>query len=244
MPTVRSLALARWAALAVAAVPCVASAQGSTEVAAGLEARPKHVSVIAGERYAAGDLTRAFLGAHYRDLWTSPIQVPVLDLKSYAGGLTVKELGGGQQTTSIHLDSGDGREFTFRSLDKDPSPALPKPFRGTVVNRLVQDAISSMNPAGALVAADLLAAAGVLHAEPRFAVMPDDERLGEHRKEFAGMLGIIELRPGDGFAGAGARCYWWSTKPWCGLTSPTCHPPMLPKMPRRSWRLTRLHCNW
>ena len=203
MPTVRSLALGKWAAVAVAAAPCLASAQASTEAAASLQAQPEFVTVTAGERYAAGDLTRALLGAHYRDLWTSPIQVPVLDLESYAGGLTVKELGGGQQTTSLHLDSGDGREFTFRSLDKDPTPALPKPFRGTVVNRLVQDAISSMNPAGALVAADLLEAAGVLHAEPRLAVMPDDERLGEHRKEFAGMLGIIELRPGDGFAGAG-----------------------------------------
>jgi hypothetical protein len=160
------------------------------------------VTVIAGERYMAGALTQALFGAHYRDIWTAPIQVHVLDLETYAGGLTVKELGGGQQTTSLHLDSGDGREFTFRSLDKDPTPALPKPFRGTVVNRLVQDAISSMNPAGALVAASLLEAAGVLHAEPRLTVMPDDERLGEHREAFAGMLGIIELRPGDGFAGA------------------------------------------
>src|SRR5687767_1040044 len=109
MPTVRSTALGRWAVVAVAAVPCVAAAQGSTEVAAGLEARQEYVSVIAGDRYAAGDLTQALLGAHYRDLWTSPIQVPVLDLESYAGGLTVKELGGGQQTTALHLDSGDGR---------------------------------------------------------------------------------------------------------------------------------------
>jgi hypothetical protein len=202
MPTARSTVLSGWAAVAVAAAPCVASAQGSSEVAASLEARHEFVSVIAGQRYAAGDITQALLGAHYRDLWTSPIQVPVLDLERYAGGLTVKELGGGQQTTSLHLDSGDGREFTFRSLDKDPSPALPKPFRGTVVNGLVQDATSAMNPAGALIAASLLEAAGVLHAEPRLAVMPDDERLGEHRKTFAGMLGIIELRPGDGFAGA------------------------------------------
>jgi hypothetical protein len=202
MPTARSVAAGAWAAVAVATAPSFASAQGKAEVAASLEGRSEFVTVIAGDRYAAGDLTQALLGAHYRDIWTAPIQVQVLDLATYAGGLTVKELGGGQQTTSLHLDSGDGREFTFRSLDKDPSPALPKPFRGTVVNRLVQDAISSMNPAGALVAASLLEAAGVLHAEPRLAVMPDDERLGEHRNTFAGMLGIIELRPGDGFAGA------------------------------------------
>jgi hypothetical protein len=203
MPTARSLVAEIWAAVAVAVAPCLASAQASAETAASHPPQPEVVTVTAGERYAAGDVTRALLGAHYRNLWSSPIQVPVLDLRSYAGGLIVKEVGGGQQTTSLHLSSGDGREFTFRSLDKDPTPALPKPFRGTVVNRLVQDAISSMNPAGALVAADLLEAAGVLHVEPRLAVMPDDERLGEHREKFAGMLGIIERRPGEGFGGAG-----------------------------------------
>ena len=88
MPTVRSLALGRWAAVAVAAAPCLAWAQASTETAASLQAQPELVTVTAGERYAAGDLTRALLGAHYRDLWSSPIQVPVLDLESYAGGLT------------------------------------------------------------------------------------------------------------------------------------------------------------
>jgi hypothetical protein len=96
MPTARSVVAGTWAAVAVAAAPCLASAQASTEAAASLQAQPEYVSVTAGERYAAADLTRALLGAHYGDLWTSPIQVPVLDLESYAGGLTVKELGGGE----------------------------------------------------------------------------------------------------------------------------------------------------
>ena len=200
MPTVGNSALLL---ALIGAAPSAALAQESAGLAAFPPDRLEFVTVTAGERYAASDLERALLGARYRDLWTTPIQVPVLDLESYAGGLTPSELGGGQQTTSLHFDSGDGREFTFRSLDKDPTPAVPEQFRGTVVNRLVQDGISSMNPAGALVAAKLLDAAGVLHAEPQLAVMPDDRRLGKHRKEFAGMLGFIELDPDDEFAGAG-----------------------------------------
>src|SRR5688572_1100445 len=100
MPTARSLVADIWAAVAVAAAPCLASAQASAETAASHPPPPEVVTVTAGERYAAGDVTRALLGAHYRNLWSSPIQVPVLDLQSYAGGLTVKEVGGGQQTTS------------------------------------------------------------------------------------------------------------------------------------------------
>ena len=200
MPTVRNSVLLL---ALIGAAPSAGLAQESAGLAAFPPERLEFVTVTAGERYAASDLERALLGARYRDLWTTPIQVPVLDLESYAGGLTPGELGGGQQTTSLHFDSGDGREFTFRSLDKDPTPAVPEPFRGTVVNRLVQDGISSMNPAGALVAAELLDAAGVLHAEPQLAVMPDDRRLGKYRKEFAGMLGFIELDPDDNFPGAG-----------------------------------------
>ncbi|MCZ6918600.1 MAG: hypothetical protein O7I93_17630, partial [Gemmatimonadetes bacterium] len=45
------------------------------------------VTVVAGD-YSAGWLKRLFFGGDYRDLWTTPIQVPYLDLQSYAGGLT------------------------------------------------------------------------------------------------------------------------------------------------------------
>ncbi|PYP43170.1 MAG: hypothetical protein DMD43_00165 [Gemmatimonadetes bacterium] len=64
------------------------------------------------------------------------------------------------------------------------------------------------HPAGALVVARLLEAAGVLHPTPVLFVMPDDPALGEFRGEFAGLLGMIEERPkemGDeesSFAGA------------------------------------------
>ena len=56
------------------------------------------------------------------------------------------------------------------------------------VDDLVQDGISAAHPFGALVAAPLLDAVGVLHVDPQLRVMPDDPRLGEFRAEFAGML--------------------------------------------------------
>ncbi|HEX6104317.1 MAG TPA: BamA/TamA family outer membrane protein [Gemmatimonadales bacterium] len=185
-----------------AAVPLTAGAQGSEGYAAYAGEPQAVVTVTGGEHYAAGALHRMLFGAHYRDLWATPIEVPVLDLESFAGGLTPEERGGGQQTRSLHFESGDGREFSFRSVDKDPTEAVPEQFRGTVVHRLVQDATSAANPGGALVAPVLLEAAGVLHAPPSLVVLPDHERLGEHRAEFAGLLGTIEERPGDGFAGA------------------------------------------
>ena len=44
------------------------------------------VALPAGKRYEAGSFTRFFLGNTYRDLWTTPVRAPVLDLEHYAGG--------------------------------------------------------------------------------------------------------------------------------------------------------------
>jgi hypothetical protein len=166
------------------------------------------VTVTAGEHYAAGPLHRALLGEHYRDLWTAPVQVPLLDLESYAGGLTPEEIGGGQQTRSLKLKSADGREYSFRPVDKDPTGALPEAYRGTIVDRVAQDAISAANPAAPAIAAALLDAVDVLNARPQLLVMADQERLGEFRDEFKGTLGYLEERPEEGFAGAEDVVEW------------------------------------
>ena len=82
-------------------------------------------------------------------------------------------------------------------MDKDPTAAHEIIFVGTVINDVVQDGISAAHPYGALVAAPLLEAAGVLHVDPVLRVMPDAPALGDFRAEFAGMLGLIEERPDD-----------------------------------------------
>ena len=155
------------------------------------------VVTAAGEQYRAGAFHRWILGRHYRDLWTTPVEVEVLDLSTFAGGITPLERGGGRQTKALRFLGADGREYSFRSVDKDPSAVLDSILRETVVDDLVQDGISAAHPFGALVAAPLLDAAGILHVDPVLRVMPDDPALGEFRTEFAGMLGLIEERPNE-----------------------------------------------
>jgi len=155
------------------------------------------VLIAPNPAYDASGIHRMLLGADYRDLWTVPTKVQVLDLGSYAGGLTPVKVGGGQQTKSLRLKAADGREFNFRSVDKDPSAILPEDLKGTMADDIVQDQISSALPAGPLVVDPLLAAAGVIQASHSIFVMPDDPRLGEFRAVFAGMLGILEENPKD-----------------------------------------------
>jgi len=189
-------------ALALSALPVGARAQAPNA------APGQTVLVAAGAHYRAGGLHRFFLGDDYRDLWTTPIRVEVLDLRTYAGGLKPAFRVGGQETKGLAMKGADGRDYTFRGIDKDPSGVLPPDLQGTIAERIVQDQISSAQPAAPVIVAPLLEAAGVLHVTPRIVVMPDDPALGEFRPVFAGLLGLIEEYPQPatkdhaGFAGS------------------------------------------
>jgi hypothetical protein len=155
---------------------------------------PDSVVVTPGAHYRAGGLHVLLFGRHYRDLWTTPIKVEVLDLATFAGGLRPTERGGGKQTKSLRFAGADGHQYQFRSVDKDPSPLLPEELRRTLAQRIFQDQISAGHPAAPLVVSPLLDAAHVLHSEPRLVELPDDPALGEFRREFGGVLGTIEER--------------------------------------------------
>ena len=173
----------------------VLSAIGTHELSA--QAKPAGsvgkdtVVVVAGADYAAGDFHRKMLGDNYRDLWTKPIRVPVLDLKSFAGGVKPFKLGGGHQAKSLRLITSDSSEYVFRPVHKTMI-ILPEEYKGTVIWSIFEDQGSASHPTSAAAAAPLMSAVGVLHANPILVVMPDDPVLGEFRKEFAGVLGWIE----------------------------------------------------
>jgi Omp85 superfamily domain len=174
----------------------------------GQDEKKKIITVTPGKQYKAGAIFKVFFGSHWRHLWTTPVQVEVLDLRTFAGGLTPQKRGGGMQTKSLRFKGADGHVWKFRSMDKDPQSVLPKALRDTLAKSVVQDQISSANPMAALVLAPILNAVGILQAEPFLVWMPDDEGLGKFRKEFGGVLGTIEIHPKgkdkdpDGFAGA------------------------------------------
>ncbi|HET9949520.1 MAG TPA: BamA/TamA family outer membrane protein [Longimicrobiales bacterium] len=192
------------AALAVLLAPAASAELASArqaDVTAG--ARPGDtVRVTPARSYEAGWLHRLLLGDLNRDLWSIPVDAVVLDLSGFAGGLTPTERGGGAQTPQLRFQGADGQEYRFRSLDKDASQGLDPELRRTIVADVLQDQVASLFPLAAMVVDSLLDAAGVLHAEPRLVLMPDDPRLGQFREEFAGRLGWIEVQPNEGEGGA------------------------------------------
>ena len=150
--------------------------------------------VTPGPGYGAGWFRRLLLGEQWRDLWTTPVEVPVLDLQGFDGGLRPQRRGGGLQTRNLRLKSGNGHAWVFRSVDKDVSGLLDPDTRASIFGDILQDLTSTIHPGAALVVPPFLDAAGVMHAHPQLAVMPDDPELGEFRAMFVGMLGLLEER--------------------------------------------------
>ena len=167
------------------------------------------VTVTPGPDYQAGPLGRAVLGSGWREVWVTPVRVPIFDIGTFGGGLTIDKQGGKFQSVTLHLTETDGwREYRFRSVDKSPMRNLPAPLQGTVVGAYLKDQVSTLFPAAPLLVPPFLRAIGALHVDASLYVMGDDPRLGSHRETFAGMLGTVELKgeeaPDDepGFAGS------------------------------------------
>src|SRR5687768_8867537 len=152
------------------------------------------VTIRASDKYEKGAIHRFFFGDNYRDIWSTPVKAPVLDLSDFAGGLKPTEIGGGKQTRSLRFQGANGRRYVFRPLYKALLD-LPDSFRGTIIWNLVMDARSASHPTAPVSPPPVLAAVGVLHSQTALVAMPDDARLGEFRKEFARVLGTIEEGP-------------------------------------------------
>ncbi|HLG32609.1 MAG TPA: BamA/TamA family outer membrane protein, partial [Ignavibacteriaceae bacterium] len=160
-----------------------------------VEDSSKYITIIPGKEYEAGWFWEIFFGSHWRDIWTTPVKVEVLDLNTFAGGLTPIEKGGGMQTKSLRFKSGEGQTWKFRSINKDPSKVLPPELRQSVVEDILKDQISASNPVAALVVVPLINKVNILNAEPKLVYLPDVEKLGEFRADFGGITGFIEVHP-------------------------------------------------
>jgi hypothetical protein len=164
--------------------------------------------VVPDASLAAGKTHRWLFGAGYRDLWTTAIEVDVLDLRNYAGGLTITGTGKGKQSLGLRFVGADGRPYTFRPLQKSLLDLLPEFLYDTFVVEIVEDQVKSALPTAPPVVPVILDSVSVLHATPQLVVIPDDPYLGEYRDHFAGMAGTIEEWPNEGkdntpgFAGA------------------------------------------
>ncbi|RSK37701.1 hypothetical protein EI290_00920 [Hymenobacter metallilatus] len=139
-----------------------------------------------------GRFHKFLFGEHYRKEWATPVKFPVLDMATEKGGLTPYKIGGGKQTASLKVRNEEGRNFTIRSLNKDPSAVLPESLREGAAADILQDQISAQHPYNSIVIPPLADAAGILHTNPELRYIPQDPLLGQYLERFGNTPGAIE----------------------------------------------------
>jgi hypothetical protein len=153
-------------------------------------------TVVAGSEYKASGIKKFFMGKHYRDEWTTPVKVHVLNLDTL-GGLTPTEQGGGRQTKTLRFKSAKGKEYVLRSIDKDYGGALPEITHGTFIERFAKDQVSTAHPFAAVTIPMMAEAAGIYHTNPIIVLVPSSPRLGQFNDRFANTLCLFEERPDE-----------------------------------------------
>lgn len=146
-------------------------------------------------------------GKRYRSYFGKEVSAPVAFLDTLHNGLTVTKKGGGHQSYSIRLEDDGQREFSMRSLRKNPLKFLKfsvqgvayseEEYEGTVPVKLVSDFFTTAHPYMQMVINPLARSVDVNHADTRLYYVPKQERLGILNGKFGNELYFIEQRPSD-----------------------------------------------
>lgn len=154
-----------------------------------------HVKMAAGAQFKASGGKQFFWGRHYRPDWTTPVSFPILNVDTIYGGLNPVKMGGGHQTKTLRLRDASGKEYVLRTIDKNLDLLIPRDFKGTVIEDIVNDQISTAHPYGPLAISEMAGGINIMHTNPVIYFVPDSPRLGEFRPVFANKLCLLEERP-------------------------------------------------
>ena len=152
------------------------------------------VIMAAGPQFKASGSKEFWWGAHWRKEWITPVSFSVFNMDTTAGGLTPIKKGGGHETKTLRMKGANGKEYVLRTIDKSLDVLVPDEFKGSFINDVVNDQISTAHPYGPLVAAQLAEKAGILHTNPVIIFVRDNDRLGEFKNEFGNRLCLFEER--------------------------------------------------
>jgi hypothetical protein len=139
-------------------------------------------------------IQRAFNGDNYRQEWSTPVRLKEFNVNKEKGGFKITGVGGGKQTKSLKLIDKDGREWSLRTIDKDPEKAIPVNFRQSFASNIVQDLISAAHPYAPLAIPTMADTTGILVSMPEFFYVPDDPALGYYRPLFANKVCMLERK--------------------------------------------------
>ena len=137
-------------------------------------------------------LRRLIVGKNYRETWALPVKMKIFFIEKEKGGLTVTELGGGQQTKSLRMKDKDSVEWVLRTVDKDVEKAMPGFLAKTMAKKIVQDMVSGAHPYAPLAVAHLAKTLKLAAPDPQLFYVPEDPAFGEYKMMFKDQVCMLE----------------------------------------------------
>lgn len=167
----------------------------------------KTASIYSEDEITKSGFYKGLWGDHYRKLYGTQIEAPVVFLDTVLGGLVPLKSGGGQQTKSLRLADGEGKEFVMRALRKNTlqflqANAFQDVYIGNAlidssIDKTLLDFYTTANPYTPFAIGRLSEAVGIYHTNPSLFYVPKQSLLGEFNQEFGDELYMIEEHVGD-----------------------------------------------
>jgi hypothetical protein len=175
--------------------PTAASAQKKTTIVHHPKVDSSSQMVVAGH-YDRSGFHNWLFGKHYRNEWSTPVQVPVLRLDTLNGdGLTPYKGGRRNQGKSLRLRDEDNREYVLRTLDRSYSAKMDPIYHGTFLEDWVDDQVSTDHPYAAVTIPPMARAAKIYHTNPRIGYVPVQDGLDSFRHSYGNYVYLLEQRP-------------------------------------------------
>ncbi|MBT8287959.1 MAG: phosphoesterase [Flavobacteriaceae bacterium] len=168
----------------------------------------KVASIYTKEETDKSGFYRFLWGERYRDIYSTEVLAPTVDLDTLYGGLIPIRKGGGNQSKSLRLQDGNGAQYVMRALRKNAVQYLQAlvfedqyiegQFEDTSVERLLLDVFAGAHPYAPFVVGTLSDAAQVYHTNPKLYYVPKQNALGYFNDEFGNELYMIEEHTSEG----------------------------------------------
>ncbi len=155
----------------------------------------KDTIVAANPLFKAGKGKQIWLGKQYRDIWATPVKVPMINLETKLGGLKPVKKGGGMSSNSLRLEAKDGKEYILRSIKKDYTKLVDERFSNLKAMDILKDQNSASHPYGALMLPSLSKAVGIYATQPELVYLKHQKGLGNYNAFFPEELYLLEQRP-------------------------------------------------
>ena len=147
-------------------------------------------------------------GERYRNVYSTEVVAPTVNLDTLYGGLRPIRKGGGNQSKSLRLEDKNGAQYVMRALRKNAVQYLQAivfkdqyiegQFDDTSVESLLLDVFTGAHPYAPFVVGTLADAAKVYHTNPILYYVPKQNALGYFNNDFGNELYMIEEHTSEG----------------------------------------------